>query len=245
MTVLDVGQGDSILLHGPSGGRILIDTGPDPNRLLALLDARCRRGAGGSTLSSSLIRTKTTSPAWRCCSTATASEIAEPGMIGLGPGDAEFRRRLSELGRSTRLLAAGDRLYLDGIELDVLWPLSGRVPLHPSDGGTQVNNVSVVLEMQYGERRFLLGGDIEQQIDPQLLAQALPAGGPRFDVLKVAHHGSATATTSTFLDRVDPAIAIISAGWGNPYGHPAPDTVARLESSGAQVYRTDLRKFGP
>ena len=94
--------------------------------------------------------------------------------------------------------------------------------------------------MQYGERRFLLGGDIEQQIDPQLLAQALPAGGARFDVLKVAHHGSATATTSAFLDRVDPAIAIISAGWGNPYGHPAPDTVARLEASGAHVYRTDL-----
>jgi competence protein ComEC len=241
MTVLDVGQGDSILLQGPAGGRILIDTGPDPNRLLALLDARL--------------------PAWDrrldvvvithphedhvaglalLLDRYRVGEIAEPGMIGLGPGDAAFRRRLSELGRATRLLAAGDRLYLDGIELDVLWPHAGQVPLHPTDGGTQVNNVSVVLEMQYGERRFLLGGDIEQQIDPQLLAQALPAGGARFDVLKVAHHGSATATTSAFLDRVNPAVAIISAGWANPYGHPAPDTVARLEATGANVYRTDL-----
>jgi beta-lactamase superfamily II metal-dependent hydrolase len=167
-------------------------------------------------------------------------EIAEPGMIGLGPGDSAFRRRLAELGRETHLLAAGDHVFLDGIELDVLWPLPGRVPLHPSDGGTQVNNVSIVFEMQYGERRFLLGGDIEQQIDPQLLANALPEDGRPFDVLKVAHHGSGTATTNQFLDRVKPGIAIISAGWGNPYGHPSPDTVARLKATGAEVFRTDL-----
>ena len=151
MTVLDVGQGDSILLQGPAGGRILIDTGPDPNRLLALLDQRLppwdRRldmvvithphedHVAGLALLLDRYR---------------IGEIAEPGMIGLGPGDAAFRRRLAELGRETRLLAAGDHVFLDGIELDVLWPLPGRVPLHPSDGGTQVNNVSIVFEMQYG-----------------------------------------------------------------------------------------------
>jgi competence protein ComEC len=241
MTVLDVGQGDSILLQGPAGGRILIDTGPDPNRLVSLLDERLppwdRRldavvithphedHVAGLALLLDRYR---------------IGEIAEPGMIGLGPGDAEFRRRLAELGRETRVLAAGDRLYLDGIELDVLWPLPGRVPLHPTDGGTQVNNVSIVLEMQYRERRFLLGGDIEQQIDPQLLGDALPIGAKPFDVLKVAHHGSATATTNAFLDRVHPGVAIISAGWGNPYGHPSPDTVGRLEATGAEVFRTDL-----
>jgi competence protein ComEC len=241
MIVLDVGQGDAILLQGPSGGRILIDTGPDPNRLLSLLDARL--------------------PAWDrrldmvvithphedhvaglalLLDRYRIGQVAEPGMIGLGPGDAAFRRRLADLGRDTQVLAAGNRLYLDGIELDVLWPVRGRVPLHPSDGGTQVNNVSIVLEMQYGERRFLLGGDIEQQIDPQLLAAALPPDGRPFDVLKVAHHGSGTATTEAFLDRVHPAIAIISAGWGNPYGHPSPNTIDRLEDSGAEVFRTDL-----
>lgn len=242
MTVLDVGQGDSILLEGPSGGRILIDTGPDPDRLLTLLDARL--------------------PAWDrrldvvvithphedhvaglalLLDRYRIGEIAEPGMIGLGPGDAAFRRRLAELGRQTRVLAAGDRLFLDGIELDVLWPLPAGVPLHPRDGGTDVNNVSIVLAMQFGERRFLLSGDIEQQIDPQLLARGPLSADPRpFDVLKVAHHGSGTATTDAFLDRVQPHIAIMSAGWGNPYGHPSPRTVARLEATGAQVFRTDL-----
>jgi competence protein ComEC len=241
MTVLDVGQGDSILLEGPAGGRILIDTGPDPDRLLALLDSRLpvwdRRldvvvithphedHVAGMALLLDRYR---------------IGEIAEPGMIGLGPGDAAFRRRLADLGRQTRLLAAGDRLFLDHIELDVLWPPPGGVPLHPSDGGAAVNNVSIVLEMQYGSRRFLLGGDIEQQIDPQLLHGALAADDRPYDVLKVAHHGSATASTQAFLDRVKPKVAIVSAGWGNPYGHPAPDTIDRLKAAGAQVFRTDL-----
>jgi competence protein ComEC len=115
------------------------------------------------------------------------------------------------------------------------------VPLHPSDGGTGVNNVSIVLAMQFGERRFLLAGDIEQQIDPQLLiSDLLPAGSRPFDVLKVAHHGSGTATTDAFLERVAPSVAIISDGWGNPYGHPSPRTVSRLAAAGAKVYRTDL-----
>jgi competence protein ComEC len=241
MSVLDVGQGDSILLQGPSGGRILIDTGPDPDRLLTLLDgiipAWDRRldvvvithphedHVAGLALLLDRYR---------------IGSIAEPGMIGLGPGDAAFRRRLAELGRDTQLLAAGDRLLLDGIELDVLWPLPGKVPLHPTDGGTQVNNVSIVLAMQYGDRRFFLGGDIEQQIDPQLLAGALAADQRSFDVLKVAHHGSGTASTEAFLDRVRPSVAVVSAGWGNPYGHPNPNTIDRLKETGAKVFRTDL-----
>ncbi|HSH21159.1 MAG TPA: ComEC/Rec2 family competence protein [Candidatus Caenarcaniphilales bacterium] len=242
MTVLDVGQGDAILVEGPSGGRMLVDTGPDPDRLVGLLDARIpawdRRldlvvithphedHVAGLALLLDRYRIGT---------------VAEPGMVGLGPGDAAFRRRLVELGRQTRVVAAGDRLNLDGVQIDVHWPLPGRVPLRPSDSGKQINNVSIVLELRFGERRFLLTGDVEEEIDRPLLAGGL--GGPQkgtVDVLKVAHHGSGTATTDAFVDRLRPAVAIVSAGWGNPYGHPSPGTVARLESAGARVFRTDL-----
>jgi hypothetical protein len=65
-------------------------------------------------------------------------------------------------------------------------------------------------------------------------------GLPAIDVLKVAHHGSRTATTAGLLDVTRPAIAVISAGTGNPYGHPAPATLARLADQGAQTLRTDL-----
>ena len=71
--------------------------------------------------------------------------------------------------------------------------------------------------------------------DPILASRDLP----HVDILKVAHHGSATASTPAFLDRVRPAIAVVSAGAGNPYGHPARSTIDRLEGSGARVLRTD------
>jgi competence protein ComEC len=242
VSVLDVGQGDSILLQGPNGGRVLIDTGPDPDRLMTLLDGRVptwdRRldlvvlthphedHVGGLAL---------------LLQRYEVGDIVEPGMIGPGPGDAAYRRELATLGRTSRVVAAGDTLWLDGIELDVDWPLRGTVPLHPADGGTAINNVSIVLELHFGERRMLFTGDVEQQIDPQLLAEGIAAHiGGQLDVLKVAHHGSGTATTDAFVEQMNPHVAVISAGWGNPYGHPAPKTVARLKDHGAQLFRTDL-----
>jgi competence protein ComEC len=246
LTVLDVGQGDAILLEGPSGGRMLVDTGPDPDRLLGLLDARV--------------------PAWDrrldmvvlthphedhvaglalLLDRYRIGSVGEPGMVGLGPGDAAFRQRMAALGRQTRLLAAGDRMSLDGVRIDVHWPRRGGVPERPADSGKGVNNVSIVLELKYGDRRFLLTGDVEEEIDPQLLAagiadSSVATGEAAFDVLKVAHHGSGTATTDSFVERLRPRVAVVSAGWGNPYGHPSPATVARLERAGARLYRTDL-----
>ena len=95
--------------------------------------------------------------------------------------------------------------------------------------------MSIVFLGEADGRRFLLMGDVEQGIDPKLLARGLP----RVDLLKVAHHGSATASTQPFVDAVRPRVAIASAGAGNPYGHPAKSTLDRLRASGADVYRTD------
>jgi competence protein ComEC len=241
MTVLDVGQGDAILLVGPAGSRVLVDTGPDPDRLVRLLDARLppwdRRldlvvlthphedHVAGLALLLDRYR---------------IGAIAEPGMRGLGPGDAAYRARLAELGRSTRLLAAGDRLALDGAQVDVRWPVRGRVAGSPANGGKAVNNVSIVLDITFGGRRLLLTGDIEEEIDAQLRLDGDSGTGERpVDVLKVAHHGSATATTDAFLERIRPRIAVVSAGANNPYGHPSPRTLSRLVENGARVLRTD------
>jgi hypothetical protein len=78
-------------------------------------------------------------------------------------------------------------------------------------------------------------GDVEEDIDRSLLTEGLP----HVDLLKVAHHGSRTATTQAFVDAVRPAVAVASAGAGNPYGHPARATLDRLAASGARVLRTD------
>lgn len=157
-------------------------------------------------------------------------------MRGPGPGYEAWLLALGRPGAPTRgSIAAGDRLAIDEIRLDVRWPVRGTVPEEPPDDGTGINNVSVVLLGVVGDRRFLLTGDVEDGVDPALLA----AGLPRVDVLKVAHHGSRTATTDAFVTAVRPRVAIASAGTGNPYGHPARTTLERLAASGARVYRTD------
>jgi DNA polymerase III delta subunit len=125
---------------------------------------------------------------------------------------------------------------VDAIRLTVLWPDPGRVPREPPDDGTGINNVSIVLLGEIGARRFLLTGDIEDGVDPELLARGMPP----IDVLKVAHHGSRTATTAAFVDAVRPKIAVASAGADNTYGHPARSTLTRLADAGARVYRTDV-----
>ncbi len=114
-------------------------------------------------------RTRTMSPGSRCCSTATRSRrVFEPGMRGPGPGYAAWlvapdddRARRMRLG-----LAAGDRLDVDDIDLRVLWPIRGQVPAEPTDGGTGINNVSVVLLGAVGDCRFLLAGDVEEDDRP-------------------------------------------------------------------------------
>lgn len=237
VTVLDVGQGDAILVEGADGGRLLVDGGPNPDRLLVVLDRHLPpwdRRIDAVILSHP--HEDHVAGLALLLDRYRVSRVFEPGMRGPGPGYAAWTERLARPGAPIRLgLATGDRLLIDDIRLRVLWPDRGAVPAEPADTGTGINNVSVVLLGEVGDRRFLLTGDIEEEIDPVVLARGIP----RVDVLKVAHHGSRTATTGPFVAATDPAIAIASAGADNTYGHPARPTLERLASSGARVYRTD------
>lgn len=216
---------------------MLVDGGPDPDRLLIELDERLppwdRRidvvvlthphedHVAGLALLLSRYR---------------VGRVFEPGMRGPGPGYAAWDAELAAAGAPARgLLVTGDRLAVDDLHFDVLWPDPGRVPLEPPDGGRSINDVSIVLLGEVGGRRILLTGDVEDDVDPMLAARGLPA----VDFLKVAHHGSGTASTVAFLGVVRPTVAVVSAGADNPYGHPARSTLDHLAATGAAVFRTD------
>ncbi len=237
VTVLDVGQGDAILIEGSRGGRLLVDGGPDPDRLLVELDRQLPpwdRRIDAIVLSHP--HEDHVAGLALLLQRYRVGRVLEPGMRGPGPGYGAWLARLSEADAPVRAgIAAGDRLAVDEISMLVLWPTRGEVPLDPPDTGTAINNISVVLLGTIHDRRFLLAGDVEQDIDPRLLADGLP----RVDLLKVAHHGSRTATTDPFVATVRPAVAVASAGLGNPSGHPARATMERLAAAGARVYRTD------
>jgi competence protein ComEC len=237
ITVLDVGQGDSILVEGGGGSRLLVDGGPDPGRLRVALDQRLPpwdRRIDEIVLTHPHEDHVAGLP--QLLARYHVARVFEPGMIGPGPGYAAWLAALAGGEPARWALGTGDRLALDGISFRVLWPDPGGVPLHPADGGTAINNVSIVLLGEVGGQRFLLTGDIEQAVEPQLLARGLPS----VELLKVAHHGSATSSTEPFLETARPGVAVVSVGAGNPYGHPAAATMSRLERNAARVFRTDL-----
>jgi competence protein ComEC len=99
------------------------------------------------------------------------------------------------------------------------------------------NDDSVVLEIVYRDVALLLTGDISAEVERQILPHLTHA---RTRILKVAHHGSRTSSSVELLSQWLPQIALISAGRGNTFGHPAPEIIQRLEEIGAIVSRTDL-----
>jgi competence protein ComEC len=216
---------------------MLVDGGPDPDRLIIELDERLPPWDRRIDV---LVLTHPhedhVAGLAMLLDRYRVGRVFEPGMRGPGPGYGAWESELAENGAPKRgLLVTGDRLAVDDLHFDVLWPDPGRVPAEPPNGGRAINDVSIVLLGQVGGRRILLTGDVEDDIDPLLAARGLPP----VDFLKVAHHGSRTASTPAFLGIVRPAVAVVSAGADNPYGHPARSTLDHLAEAGAKVFRTD------
>lgn len=133
-------------------------------------------------------------------------------------------------GEKIQYLAAGDRVQLGDIAVEVLWP--------PADASIEKSNLaSLVLLLHHGCHSFLLTGDIERSVEAELFASGKLA---KIDVLKVAHHGSKTSTSLDFVTATRPTISLISAGFANPFGHPHHDVVQRLADAHSLILRTDL-----
>lgn len=123
----------------------------------------------------------------------------------------------------------GDTFQLGNALITVLGPATTSYE--------NINDWSIVLRIDYGNTSFLFTGDASEVAESDMLASGEDLDS---DVLKVGHHGSSSSSTSSFLKAVSPAYAIISVGSGNSYGHPSEETIDRLASIGARIYRTDL-----
>jgi competence protein ComEC len=260
LTMLDVGQGDAILVESPHGERLLVDGGPDPVQLLAALDRRVpawdRRvdvvvvthphadHVAGMPV---LLRRYVVATLVRAAGENAGAASAPPGADGAasmlpgadGAAEAALDAAAIDSGVEQRTVSAGDRIPLDGVGVRVWWP----EPQFAGSNATAAdgaNDRSIVLDVTFGDRRFLLTGDAGEAVDAALLARGIAGTDERrVDVLKVAHHGSATSSTAALLEAIRPRIALISVGADNTYGHPAAAALDRLSSVGARTWRTD------
>ena len=223
--VLDVGQGDAILVVTPQGRQALIDGGPDPR--VALVELGQRLPPGDRNLDLVVVTHLDSDHAGGLIGVLDRydADIVIRGPIS--PQSALFHQwesTLDQRGHRAVQVQAGHRIQLDsGVVMEVLHPPAGKVP---SRIDRNTNNLSVVVRVTYGEVSFLLTGDVEQDVE-QYLVDTLGAG-LHSHVLKVAHHGSRSSTSASFLRTVSPESAVISAGSENRYGHPHADVIARL-----------------
>jgi competence protein ComEC len=99
-----------------------------------------------------------------------------------------------------------------------------------------INDRSIALLLEYGQLRVFLSGDLEESGELSIINSALI---DRVDILKVAHHGSKTSSTPTFLSQVLPELALVSVGRNNNFNHPSPEVLDNLQAFSAQIIRTD------
>jgi competence protein ComEC len=219
--VIDVGQGDAILLRPATAPAILVDGGPPGDHLEAEL-----RAAGVERLGAVVITHDQSDH---------AGGIEE--LLGRFPvGRLLFarldRRTLTEAdaaGVEAVRVGAGGALRSGQLSVEVLWP--PRELLAAPARGADPNQLAIVLLARWHHFSMLLTADAE--------AEAVPLDPGPVDVLKVAHHGSADAGLAGLLDRTGPSLAVISVGADNPYGHPDPSTLATLAAHGVRTLRTD------
>jgi competence protein ComEC len=218
--VLDVGQGDAILLQPAHGDPVLVDGGPPGGDLESKL-----RAAGVSQLAAVIV---------------THDQTDHAGGVREILGELPVRRLVFSFGRRSLLAAArgsgtipyrvgeGSEIASGGLRLEVLWPPRDRSQVN---GVADPNQRSIVLLARWESFSMLLTGDAE--------AEAVPLDPGPVDVLKVSHHGSDDAGLGPLLDRLSPQLALISVGAGNPFGHPTAGTLATLAAHRVPVLRTD------
>jgi competence protein ComEC len=237
---LSVGQGDAALIWLPDGKRMLIDGGGKAGEG----ESRC----GDRLLLPALRRLDVDRIDFLVLShehpdhlqgvlyLAERFEIGEfweSGVAGVSYDYLKLKWVLAARGIKVRTVnGSTPPLAVGGVVIEPLWP-PGPKPVSTGDA----NDSSLVFRVRYGAGAFLFTGDLTAESEEELLARGAPL---KSALLKVGHHGSRYSSSAPFLAAVSPRVAVISAGYRNPFRLPSPDTLRRLGERGITVYRTDL-----
>ena len=240
VTMVDVGQGDSIFLRSMKGDTILIDVGGKvtfgskekwqegsqtsnaEKTLIPYLQAR-----GVSQIDHLVLTHTDTDHIGDLEEVAKRFKIKEICVSQGALTKPSFVKRLRTLKRPVHTLKAGDKLPMMGSKLQVLYP--NKI----GDGG---NNDSIVLYGKLLGSSFLFTGDLEKEGEEELMASYPTL---RASVLKAGHHGSKGSSSEAFLDQLHPSLALVSAGENNRYKHPNDETLERFKQRHIKVLRTD------
>jgi beta-lactamase superfamily II metal-dependent hydrolase len=231
VSFIDVGQGDATLIQ--SGGENHLVDGGDPEAGPEVVDFLRSRGV--EKLDGMVATHPDADHIGGLPDVLDSFEVATVYLSGDTKATTTtntFLRAVRDEGARVLETRAGSRFDWGGTEVDVV------APPPESEGGlfSDSNENSVSLLLTFGEARVLLTGDAENQSEEYMSTGRHT--GP-VTVLKAGHHGSNSSTTPLFLNRFRPEVAVISVG-GNSYGHPTPQTIRRLKTVGAEVFRTDL-----
>lgn len=240
VTVLDVAQGDAILVQTPQGRSLLVDAGGTPGGQFDV---------GGRVVTPAVWALGERRLTWLALSHGDLDHIGGAARVvdDLRPAEVwegipvesstdlhAIRAQVQAHGLAWRRLLAGHEVEVGGAVIRVHHP--------PAPDWQRVrvrNDDSLVLELRYGDVSVLLTGDAGQEYESQPHPVERVGAPPRIRILKVAHHGSRSSTSDAFLDRYAPHAAIVSAGASNLFGHPSPDVLARFAARDIRMFRTD------
>ena len=226
---IDVGQGDSMLIQ-VNGKNLLIDSGPkeSKSKILSYLD---------SISISKLDYIVSTHP--HEDHIGNMSAIIDKYKLGsfFAPKveytTSSFEKMIESLVRKNLKInvikADSNTIDLgEGTKVTVFSPFNETY--------SNINDYSPIIKIEYGNNSFLFTGDASNDLEDKVLSKN---PNLKSDVLKIGHHGSATSTSKSFLNAINPSIAVISVGVGNKYDHPTSKTLDLLNSTNVQIYRTD------